>query len=209
MKARARLAVLASGAGSNLQAVLDACASGALPAEVVVVACNRAKALALVRAEHAGVATLHAPLGGFADRAAYDADLALRLAAFDPDLVVLAGWMLVLGKGFLDCFAGRVINLHPALPGALPGTEAIARAWQAGRAGTARETGVMVHHVVPEVDAGPVVLQERVPLLPGETLPELEARMHAVEHRLLVAAIAKMLADLGQSRASHAMAGSE
>lgn len=200
---RARLAVLASGEGSNLKALLDACATGALAADVVLVACNRPGARALARAEFAGVVAICAPLkaflaersdlGGAAGREAYDAALALRIAAHEPDLVVLAGWMLVLGPRFLDQFPGRVLNLHPALPGAFPGKDAIARAWTAGQAGACTETGVMVHVVVPEVDAGPVVAVEVVPLDANEPLAGLESRMHAVEHRLLVAAVAKVL----------------
>ena len=111
------------------------------------------------------------------------------VAAARPDRVVLAGWMLLLSPLFLDAFPDRVINLHPALPGAFPGTDAIARAWQAGARGEIQHTGVMVHRVVPEMDAGPVLATEIVPLRPGEPQADLEARVHEVEHRLLIRAL--------------------
>jgi len=111
------------------------------------------------------------------------------VAACAPDLVVLAGWMYVLSPAFLDRFPGRVLNLHPALPGQFAGTHAIQRAYEAFRRGEIDHTGVMVHWVVPEVDAGPVVASAQVPIQTSDSLDDLEARIHAVEHRLLVDAI--------------------
>jgi formyltetrahydrofolate-dependent phosphoribosylglycinamide formyltransferase len=193
----ARLAVLASGNGSNLQALLDACGDGTLPARVWLVASNNPNAFALERARLAHCPLLVAPSKPFLQRGGtretYDAHLARAVATHRPDLVVLAGWMLVLGRGFLEAFVDRVVNLHPALPGQFPGKDAIRRAWEAGQRGEVREAGVMVHRVVPEIDAGPVIAQEVVPLVPGEALAELEARMHAVEHRLLVRAVGEEL----------------
>ncbi len=193
-----RLAVLISGSGTNLQAILDACAGGRLPARVAVVASNKRKAYGLERARQAGipglVLGLREHLRGGGTRETYDAVLARRLAdGYAPDLVVLAGFMLILGPAFLDRFPGRVINLHPALPGMFPGTAAIARAHAAFAAGAIDRTGVMVHHVIPEVDAGPVVAVAEVPLRPGEPLEALEQRVHQVEHRLIVQAIAKII----------------
>lgn len=190
-----RLAVLISGSGSNLQAIIDACAAGQLAAQVVVVVSNRRDAYGLARAERAGIPTRYFPLKPYTDagrpRAEYDADLAAQVAAFAPDLVVLAGWMHVLSPTFLDRFPGRVLNLHPALPGQFTGTHAIQRAFEAFQRGEIDHTGVMVHWVVPEVDAGPVIASSTVPILPGDTLDDLEARVHAAEHRLLVDAIAQ------------------
>ena len=196
----ARVVVLASGAGSNLAALLTACGDGTLPAQVVGVVSNQAGAYALQRARDAGLATAVVSLrvwraaGG--DRDGYDGAVAEAVAALQPDVVVLAGWMLVLGPTFLDRFPGRVLNLHPALPGAFPGTHAIERAWHAHRDGHIHQTGVMVHRVVPEIDAGPVVRWEAVPLRDGEPLDELTLRMHAVEHRVLVQAVGEVLAEL-------------
>jgi formyltetrahydrofolate-dependent phosphoribosylglycinamide formyltransferase len=187
-----RLAVFISGSGTNLQAILDATAERRLAAEVAVVVSNRKAAFGLVRAERAAVPTLYFPLKPYIDsgrgRAAYDADLAARVAAYRPDLIVLAGWMHVLSPAFLNRFVGRVINLHPALPGQFAGTEAIQRGYEAYRRGEIAHSGCMVHYVVPEVDAGPVVVQAVVPIQPDDTLESFEARMHAAEHRIIVEA---------------------
>lgn len=183
----ARLVVLVSGFGSNLQAVLDAAESGALPARVAAVVSNRADAHALERARAAGIDALALARQPGEERAAYDARLAQVVAAYQPDWVILAGWMRILTNAFLQRFPGRVINLHPALPGTFPGTHAIERAFAAYQAGEIRATGVMVHLVPDEgVDCGPVLLQETVAILPEDTLERLETRIHAVEHRLLV-----------------------
>jgi len=181
--------VLASGNGSNLQAVIDACADGCLSdhAEVVAVVSDRSDAYALARAANAGVPSVHIGRHDDEARSDYDARLADVVAGFDPDLIVLAGWMRILTTSFLGWFPEQVINLHPARPGELPGTRAIERAWQEALAGERDVTGVMVHLVPDEgVDAGPVLATEDVPILPDDTLESLEARIHAVEHRVLV-----------------------
>ena len=187
-----RLAVLISGNGSNLQALIDHIESGDLAAEIAVVVSNRPDAYGLQRATRAGipieVLTLEEVEAGGGDRTAFNMELAALVAGHSPDLVVLAGWMLILNEDFLDHFAGNVINLHPALPGAFPGTNAIARAHAAFRRGEIKHTGVMVHRVVPEVDAGSVIVSEPVPIFPGESIEELEERVHLVEHNLIVAA---------------------
>jgi len=188
-----QLVVLISGSGSNLQAILDAISAGDLDARVALVVSNRKAAYGLTRAEGAGVPTLYFPLKPYSDarrpREAYDADLADRIAPYRPDRVVLAGWMHVLSPAFLDCFPGRVINLHPALPGTLPGTHAIQRAFEAYQRGEIAESGCMVHTVVPELDAGPVIAERVVPFQSGDTLDAYQARMHDAEHRLIVEAL--------------------
>lgn len=189
-----RLAVLVSGNGSNLQAVLDACAEGRLPARVAVVISNRREAYALERARLAGVPVVVKPKPKDQDRRIYDAEMAGIVQAYAPDWVILAGWMRVLSSAFLDAFPRRVINLHPALPGTFPGTHSIERALEAYRRGEIQETGVMVHYVPDEgVDCGPVIAQARVEIQPEDTLQALEARVHAAEHRLLVEAIERVL----------------
>ncbi len=136
---RRRLVVLVSGSGSNLQAILDACAGGTVPADVVGVISNRRDAYGLVRAEQAGVPGRYFPYKPYRDagrsRTEYDADLAAEVAAFAPDVVVLAGWMHILSAAFLDRFPNRVLNLHPALPGMFTGTHAIERAFEAYQLG--------------------------------------------------------------------------
>lgn len=189
-----RLVVLASGNGSNLQAIIDACEAGNLPAKVVAVISNRRAAFALERARTHNVPTEYHPWKLYREagrpRQEYDADLAKLVAAHQPDYVVLAGWMRLLTMSFLEHYSMRVINLHPALPGTFPGTHAIERAFEAFQRGEIKHTGVMVHFVPDEgVDDGPVITQEIVPIQTSDTAETLEARIHAVEHRLLVKAL--------------------
>lgn len=185
-----RLAVLASGNGSNLQAILDACASGSLDASVVAVVSDRPDAKALSRAREAGVPRVVAhPIGSAAvfDRRVWDASLADIVAASCPDWIVLAGFTRLLTRSFLDRFPGRVINVHPARPGELPGANAIGRAFDEFGSGQRSSTGVMVHLVPDEgVDDGPVLAVEDVSIRASDTVDSLAARMHVVEHRLLL-----------------------
>lgn len=183
----ARLVVLVSGNGSNLQAILDGCASGQLGAHVVAVISDQPAAFGLERAVRANIPAIARPKLKTQDRAAYDTELASLLAFFNPDWVVLAGWMRLLSSNILDRFPNQVVNLHPALPGTFPGTHAIERAFQAHRRGEIEHTGVMVHLVPDEgVDSGPVLAEEIVAIEPNDTLETLEAKVHSVEHRLLV-----------------------
>jgi formyltetrahydrofolate-dependent phosphoribosylglycinamide formyltransferase len=182
-----RLVVLLSGNGTNLQAILDACASGRVPATVAAVVSDKADAYGLVRAHHAGVQAIHLPRLESESRRDYDARLAEMILTYAPNYVVLAGWMRILTSAFLDRFPNRVINLHPALPGAFPGTHAIQRAFEAYQRGEIAHTGIMVHLVPDEgVDNGPVLATEIVPIHRDDTLETLEARVHAAEHALLV-----------------------
>jgi phosphoribosylglycinamide formyltransferase-1 len=182
-----RLVILASGNGSNAQAIIDACASGELPAEVMAVVSDHGEAMALTRADAAGLPAVHIGRRAGETRADYDARLADIVTGFDPDWVVLAGWMRVLTLSFLGWFPGMVVNLHPALPGQLPGLHAIERAYEEARAGRRSGTGVMVHLVPDEgVDVGPVLATAEVAILPDDTLDQLAQRMHAAEHQLLV-----------------------
>ncbi|MFZ6027885.1 MAG: phosphoribosylglycinamide formyltransferase [Chloroflexota bacterium] len=183
----ARLVVLISGSGTNLQAILDACGSGELPARVVAVISNKTAAYGLDRARQAGVPAVVKSKPKEQDRRQYDAELATLVSGYQPDWVILAGWMRLLSSEFLNHFPDRVINLHPALPGTFPGTHAIERAYEAFRQGEIGHTGIMVHLVPDEgVDSGPLLAQAVVPILPSDSLETLEARMHAAEHHLLV-----------------------
>jgi phosphoribosylglycinamide formyltransferase 1 len=192
---RKRIVVLVSGSGSNLQAIIDAGAAGSLPADVVAVVSNRPDVFALQRADAAGVPAVHVGVHPGEQRSDYDARLADVVAGFDPDLVVLAGWMRLLTMSFLGWFPNRVVNLHPALPGELPGTGAIERAWSEAIEGSRTRTGVMVHLVPDEgVDDGPVLATDVVHILADDTIETFEARMHQTEHRLLVTALAHLCA---------------
>ncbi len=194
-----RLGILISGSGSNLQAILDAIEAGTITAVPSLVVSNRKNAYGLVRAEQAGVTTAYFPFKPYRDagkpREQYDADLAELIRPYQPDLIVLAGWMHILSAAFLNHFPNKVINLHPALPGQFAGTHAIQRAYEAYQRGEIEYTGCMVHVTIPEVDAGPVIAQAEVPILPTDSLADLEARMHQTEHRLLVTAVQTVLAE--------------
>ena len=193
--ARRRLVVLASGSGSNLQAILDACAADRIHGDVVAVLSDRGEAYALERADAAAIPAVWMDPKRAEDRRAYDIGLAESVRGYAPDWIVLAGWMRILSSGFLAQFPGQVINLHPARPGELAGLHAISRAFDEGLAGLRTSTGVMVHLVPDErVDEGPVVATAEVPIVAGDTLDTLTARMHATEHRLLVDALRDLLA---------------
>lgn len=193
------LAVLISGNGSNLQAIIDAVAAGSLDAQIVVVVSNRKAAYGLERARRAKIPVRYHALKLYRDanrgRAEYDADLAALLSEYAPDWVVLAGWMHILGKSFLDRFLNRVVNLHPALPGQFPGAHAIADALEAYARGETDHTGVMVHLVPDErVDEGPTLAEQVVPIHPGDTHDTLADRIHATERRLLLETLRTLIA---------------
>ena len=175
-----RFAVLASGSGTNLQALLDA-----YPRELVVVAGDRGEAFAFERARRAGVPVEHVDPEDFASRKAFDLELADRISRYDARLVVGAGYMRILTPAFLERFPA-VINVHPSLLPEFKGLHAVKRTLEAG----VERTGVTVHFMVEEVDAGPEILQKEVPVLPDDTEESLLERLHPVEHELLVEAVA-------------------
>lgn len=188
-----RLGVLASGTGSNLQVLLDACAAGRIDATVAVVASNVPGAGALDRARRAGVATEVLPSKGVTDRAAYDLSLVEALRRHDVGLVCLAGYMRLVSPAFLRAFGPaegtrgcpRVMNVHPGLLPAFPGLDAQRQALEYG----ARFAGCTVHFVDEGTDTGPVIVQSVVPVLPGDGEAELSARILAEEHRLYPQAV--------------------
>jgi phosphoribosylglycinamide formyltransferase-1 len=189
-----RLIVLISGNGSNLQAVLDACSSGELPASVVCVVSNKADAYGLIRAKNAGVEAVHFAKLATETRQEYDKRLADYATTKLPDYIILAGWMRILSSAFLSSFPNKVINLHPALPDTFPGTHAIERAFEAYGCGEIDHTGVMVHLVPDEgVDNGPIFATEIVPIYKEDALRTLEARVHQTEHVLLVNTLKKII----------------
>ena len=189
-----RLVVLISGNGSNLQAILDACASGELDATVVSVISNKAEAFGLTRARNAGIESIHIPKLEAESRQQYDTRLADYVTTRQPDYIILAGWMRILSSSFLSCFPNRVINLHPALPETFPGTHAIERAYEAYQRKEIKHTGVMVHLVPNEgVDNGPILATEIVPIFADDTLESLETRVHKTEHELLIKTIKELI----------------
>jgi phosphoribosylglycinamide formyltransferase-1 len=183
-----RLVVLVSGSGTLLQSLIDASLTGELDATVVAVGADRAEAYGLVRAEQAGIPTFVVPLEPGGDRAAWDADLAKRVAAHEPDLVVSAGFMKLVGPAFLARFGGRTINTHPTLLPSFPGTHGARDALAHG----VKVTGATLFLIDEGVDTGRILAQEPVRVLPGDTVETLHERIKIVERQLLVDTIKEL-----------------
>ena len=180
-----RLAVLISGRGSNLQAILDQAASGELPAQIAAVISNRPGVAGLERARKAGVPALELDHKNFADRSDFEAALIELIDHQRPDLVILAGFMRVLTAGFTEHYRGRLLNIHPSLLPKFRGLHTHERVIAAGET----EHGASIHFVTAELDGGPVIAQARVPVLPGDDPDTLAARLLEREHRLYPLAI--------------------
>ncbi len=183
MTDRFRIAVLVSGSGTNLQALIDTVHD--TDVEIIGVAASRADAGALARAERAGIESGVFACAARDDRNARDAALADWLGERDVELVVLAGWMELLGPAFVRRFAGRIINVHPSLLPAFPGLRAIEQAVESG----VKVTGVTVHFVDAGIDTGAIVLQEALELSYPAAIADIEQRVHSIEHRLLPRAV--------------------
>ncbi|PAV25082.1 phosphoribosylglycinamide formyltransferase-1 [Tamilnaduibacter salinus] len=177
----ARIVVLISGSGTNLQALIDEAASTAWPGRIVAVGANRPDAEGLFRARQAGIEDFVLDHRDYQDRKSYDADLLQKLNRYNPDLVILAGFMRILTPDFVQFFRGRLINVHPSLLPAYQGLKTHQRALENGDA----IHGTSVHFVTEELDGGPVIAQARVPVLPNDTPDTLGARVKAREHVLL------------------------
>lgn len=184
----ARVVVLVSGSGTLLQALLDAAGRSDYPATIVAVGADRPGIEGLARAERAGVPGFVVRLADHADRTNWDEALTEAVAVHEPDLVVSAGFMKILGPAFLDRFAGRVLNTHPALLPAFPGAHAVPDALAYG----VKVTGCTVHLVDAGVDTGPIVAQEAVVIEPGEDAGKLHERIKVIERRLLVDVIERI-----------------
>ena len=180
-----RIGVLVSGRGSNLQAILDACARPGYPAQVTVVISDRERALALERARAAGVEALWINPKDFADRESFDAELVRELTARGVGLMCHAGFMRILSPVYVRAFAGRALNIHPSLLPAFPGLHAQRQALDHG----AKVAGATVHFVDEGMDSGPIVLQAAVAVEPNDTEETLSARILVQEHRLYPEAI--------------------
>lgn len=185
MTERLRATVLISGTGSNLQALIDACATGRLELDIIHVISNVATAPGLARAEKAGIRTSVLEHGTFDDRNEFDRSMALLMAAGEPQLVILAGFMRIIGPNILQPFAGRMINLHPSLLPKYRGTSTYQRAIDAGD----REHGASIHFVTAELDGGPVLSQVVIPILEKDDAGSLAARLGPKEHELVVATV--------------------
>jgi phosphoribosylglycinamide formyltransferase-1 len=186
MAGRRRVAVLISGRGSNMASLIEAAQDPAYPAEIVLVVSNRPEAGGLERARAAGIATAVVDHKGHPDRASFDAALDATLHQHHIEIVCLAGFMRILTPGFVESWAGRMLNIHPSLLPAFKGTDTHARALAAGVA----KHGCTVHFVTPELDSGPIVAQAEVPVLPDDTEDALATRVLAQEHLLYPRALA-------------------
>lgn len=178
--APARAVILVSGGGTNLQAFIDAVREGCLDLEITAVLSDKPDAYALERARRARIAAECIDRSAYPDRAAFEAALAERIAAHRPDLVLLAGFMRILGPEIVARFEGRMLNIHPSLLPRFPGLSTHRRVLEAGDPWH----GCTVHLVTEELDGGPVIAQARVPVLPGDTPERLQARVLEKEHRL-------------------------
>lgn len=184
-----RIAFLVSGSGTNMCNLVQRIKAGGIRAEAAIVISSKPGVKALEKAAALGVKTAVIDHKVYADRTAFDKALGDCIEKHKADLVVLAGFMRVLTEGFVKKYYGRLINIHPALLPAFPGAHAIKDAWDA----KVRETGVTVHFVDTGVDTGPVILQRKVPVLPGDTLETLEARIHGLEYELYPEALTLVL----------------
>ena len=179
-KQRCQAAILISGSGSNLQAFIDRVHDGNLDLEIALVVSNNPAAYGLERAEQAGLPSACIEHGGFPDRESFDRAVAAALAPYAPDLIILAGFMRILSPWFVQHFAGRILNIHPALLPLYPGLNTHARALEAGDS----HHGSTVHFVTEELDGGPRILAGRLAVKPGESPEELQARVQALEHQI-------------------------
>ncbi|MFL6158393.1 MAG: phosphoribosylglycinamide formyltransferase, partial [Marmoricola sp.] len=186
--APARLVVLVSGAGTNLQALIDACADPAYGARVVAVGADRPDIEGLARAERAGIPTFVRKVGEFTSREHWDITLTDTVAAFEPDLVVLAGFMKLVGTAFLERFAGRVVNTHPALCPSFPGTSGPADALAYG----VKVTGATLFVVDEGVDTGPIIAQTTVPVADDDDVASLHERIKVAERDMLVDSVGRI-----------------
>lgn len=184
-----RIVILISGRGSNMQAIAQACAQERWPAQIVAVVANIPQAAGLAWAQQQGLTTLALDHRQYANRADFDAALLEACQAYQPDFIVLAGFMRVLGESFVRHFQGRLINIHPSLLPAFPGLHTHRRALEAG----VKWAGATVHFVTPELDHGPIIAQAVVPVMAEDTEASLAARVLEVEHPMLVQCVRWMV----------------
>lgn len=177
---RCRAAILISGSGSNLQAFIDQVADGHLDLEIAIVLSNRPDAFGLQRAHNANIYTVCIQHADYADRESFDRAMAASLDEQKVDLLILAGFMRILSPWFVRHYEGRILNIHPALLPAYPGLKTHQRVLDAGD----QWHGSSVHFVTEELDGGPLVMQGRLPVMPGQSAAELAARVQAVEHQI-------------------------
>lgn len=194
------IAVFASGSGSNFGAILKAVQSGELKANVQLLVCDQPNAYAIQRAEEAGVPTFVFRAKDYFSKVDYEKEICALLTEKNIDLVVLAGYMRLIGPTLLSEFEGKIINIHPSMLPAFPGKDAIGQALAAN----VKESGVTVHYVDAGMDTGPIIDQQAVAIDDGETMESLQKKIHEVEHKLYPAVISQLLKDEGRTESEKA-----
>lgn len=189
MKKLKKIAVFASGSGSNFQAIADAVQSVELDTEISLLVCDKPGAFVIERANKMGIPTFVFNAKEYASKEAFEQEIVSRLKSHDAEFIVLAGYMRLIGPTLLNEFEGRIVNIHPSLLPEFPGKDAIGQAIRAG----AEETGVTVHFVDEGMDTGPIIAQERVKVQADETLESLQVKIHTIEHALYPAVLQKLL----------------
>lgn len=183
-----KIAVFASGSGSNFQALVDAAKANGQSYEIVLLVCDKPGAYAIERAQQAEVPSLEISPKDFATKADYEKEILQKLQMSGVELIVLAGYMRLIGETLLSAYEGRIVNIHPSLLPSFPGKDAIGQAFQA----KVKITGVTVHYVDEGMDTGPIIAQEAVKMEENETRESLEAKIHQVEHLLYPNVIQKL-----------------
>ena len=183
-----KIAVFASGSGTNFQAIIDAIKSGALEASLQLLVCDHKDAYCLKRAEAAGIPTFTFTAKEYKDKAAYEQEILLKLKEYNVEFIVLAGYMRLIGHTLLSGYQGKIVNIHPSLLPAFPGKDAIGQALAAG----VETSGVTVHFVDEGMDTGPIIDQQSVTIDKEDTLEDLQEKVHAVEHQLYPAVLQRL-----------------
>ena len=183
-----KIAVFASGSGTNFQAIIDAINAGALEAQIEILICDRKGAKCISRAETAGIPTFAFSAKDYVDKTGYEQDILLKLKEHDVEFIVLAGYMRLIGQTLLSAFQGKMVNIHPSLLPSFQGKDAIGQALEANAA----TTGVTVHFVDEGMDTGPIIEQQAVTIVDGETKESLELKIHEIEHKLYPAVLQKI-----------------
>lgn len=186
------IAVFASGNGSNFQAIIDAVQAGTLTASIKILVCDKPDAFAVERAKAAGIDYFEFRAKDFTDKQAYETEILAKLAEYQIDLIVLAGYMRLIGSTLLSAYEGRIINIHPSLLPSFPGKDAMGQALRA----KAKVSGVTVHYVDAGMDSGPIIAQETVDIDEFETIETLQEKIHKVEHQLYPAVIQMLVSKL-------------
>jgi phosphoribosylglycinamide formyltransferase 1 len=184
-----KIAVFASGSGSNFQAIAIAVQNGSLNAEISLLVCDKPGAFVVDRAEMIGIPSLVLSPKDFPSKEAYEAEILQKLISLDVELVVLAGYMRLIGPTLLQAFEGRIVNIHPSVLPAFPGKDAIGQALEAG----VGETGVTIHYVDEGMDTGPIIVSEAVTVAAGETRESLQKKIQRIEHSLYPEVLERLL----------------